>query len=79
MGLSLQFPIHVNISSAFVLAEITCVFMSLQDQAIQKLNMMGDSSQNLAAWHCEELFWVSAFCCRASCFKPQSALLGVSR
>lgn len=30
-GFSLQFPIHANISSAFVLAEITHMFMSLQD------------------------------------------------
>lgn len=36
MGLSLQFPFHVNISSAFLLAEITHVFMSLQDQACTK-------------------------------------------
>lgn len=41
MGLSLQFPIHVNISSAFVLAEITCVFMSLQDQAYSKAECDG--------------------------------------
>lgn len=33
MGLSLQFPLHVTIFSAFVLAKITDVSMSLQDQA----------------------------------------------
>lgn len=36
MGLSLQLPFHVNISSAFLLAEITHMVMSLQDQAYTK-------------------------------------------
>lgn len=41
MGLSLQFPICVNISSAFVLAKITHVFMSLQDRAYLKAERDG--------------------------------------
>lgn len=36
MGLSLQFPLHVTIFFAFLLAKITDVSMSLQDQAYSK-------------------------------------------